>query len=43
MTDPEVIARKSKFSVGRIIINVAVCAAVVDKRRFFGDSLWKKL
>ena len=35
MTDPEVIARKSKFSVGRIIINVAVCAAVVDKRRFF--------
>lgn len=35
MTDPEVIARKSKFSVGRIIINVAVCAAVWDKRRFF--------
>ena len=43
MTDLEVIVCKNKFSVGRIIINVAVCAAVVDKRRFFGDSLWKKL
>ena len=35
MTAPEVIASKSKFLVGGIIINVAVCAAVVDKRRFF--------
>lgn len=35
MTAPEVIASKSKFSVGEIIINVAVCASVVDKRRFF--------
>lgn len=43
MTDLEVIVCKSKFLVGRIIINVAVCAAVWDKRRFFGDSLWKKL
>lgn len=35
MTDPEVIARKSKFSVGGIIINVDESSAVVDKRRFF--------
>lgn len=43
MTDPEVIARKSKFSVGRIIINVDACSAVWDKRWLFGDLLWKKL
>lgn len=43
MTGPEVIARKSKFSVGRIMINVDECSAVWDKRWLFGDLLWKKL